>query len=234
MYNSVPAENLQQQNTNFAQEFPLSYSPNLAAIYATCKDRGFRGYDRDPRTSYDGQEGHGKMMTACVLEYLKEQGGKLKIFKGCLRLPDGATGDDHDSAKDNLTKKLDWLEKKHHCLIRPIGYWHVEKGGGKHIDYFCYTDHARPKKIAKLFKNAAREVGYTRMAAKPISGRQEIHGAIRYTFKTDARPGKTKDFVHLHIRDGSEAVPWLKRFFKGTSRKAIWDKLKEKACSHKK
>lgn len=213
---------------SFCQARPFFSCNKHDVLKAVSKKEGYCAICRDPRCSFECAVAHARKWSSIIVEYLKQQGSKYIHFKGCLKLKTDANQEDHCEAVLALSKAVSKLEKELDGTVRYIGKAHITNPTNKHYDYLAYASKSVANRAMARFKEVARESGFVHATAKMVSNPQQLKNWSDYMFKRYSKPRKTRKFLYLHAKDGSDTLIGSRRFFIDKSAKQVWEELTEK------
>jgi len=217
-YNIVSTDEFHQPN-------PAFVCKNWALNLVLSEQQGYRVKCRNPRCSLgcyqDWRQKQSYVLRRLFQRYLPSD---VKTYRGCLKLHDNATRDDHKAIVTKYLRALKWHSAKHNAIIEVHLTAHITgRPNNMHYDLLVYS--GLPKTmLRRIAKSAWRNVGGLYASVPEMESEDERIKAIKYTTKdtTEAR----KEYVHLPSSNGFHLTRYSSNFWQGHSVESLWSELK--------
>lgn len=217
--------------TIFIQESPRFYCRNIRQRIAAKERLGlaFVPKCRDPRCSQDCRNNWSSKLSACIarhLRNLKSLPWNLRVYRGNLTLPVGATADDHRRVRKEFLRILSrWKSKRGICLeIHAVA--HPTNPTNLHYDLVAYSDcPATP--LREALSDAWKRAGGLRYSFVDLAD-GEVDATARYQTKATPRVDREPRYLLAARKDCGIEASWATAGFWGeTTMELIWKALIE-------
>lgn len=208
----------------FGQKAPRFTCRHAGKFKDMSERMGYSVKCRNWRCSLECHANAARKWGLCVEHHLlKCLSDGMTVYRGCLKLPKGATPEDHKRAKDSFLLAIRRWAKRHGHHVEMCAKIDLSSLTEAHWDTVLWTD-APHRKLHDFFGQSWKRAGGDHQSLVKVLN-EELTATIRYTAKDmNLRPGE-----HI-IPASSDVMPlectWTTAgFWRGSSMDSVWSEL---------
>jgi hypothetical protein len=211
------------RDASFHQSSPRFVCKNWALHLRLSEQQGFQSKCRNPRCSlscyqnYRAKQGH--VLVRLVTRHLPEN---VTCYRGCLKLHDHATKEDHSKIVSKFMKSMNRHARRRDATIQVHLTAHITSPSDMHYDLLAYSDLPKTT-FREVLKSSWKNVGGKSAAVPELDTEQEKIKAAKYAAKDEANATK-KEFRYLP-KSGTHLTRYTAGFFNGQSVESLWHEL---------